>query len=114
MVYQAFRDRSYDVVPVNPNVQSVDGAHCYPRVQDVAPGVESAVLMTSPAVSEQVAKDCVAAGVTRIWLYRHSPAAEAWCAEHGVAAIAGECPMMFLPRMGWIHRAHRWFWNRRH
>jgi predicted CoA-binding protein len=113
MLYRAFRDREYDVVPVNPNAHEMEGAPCFARVQDVAPRVEAALLMTSPAVSEQVVKDCVAAGVTRIWMYRRSLGAEAWCAEQGVTAIAGECPMMFLPRAGWVHRVHRWFRDRR-
>lgn len=114
LVFRAFRERSYDVVPVNPNAREVEGAACFARVADVAPRVESALVMTLPGMSEQVVKDCVEAGITKIWLYRRSPAAESWCAEHGVTAIAGECPLMFLEKAGFIHRAHRWFWDRRH
>jgi predicted CoA-binding protein len=109
MVFRAFRDRDYDAVPVNPNVRAIEGSYCFPRVQDIQPRVDAALLMTPPAASEQVVKDCLAAGVTRIWLYRQSPAAEAWCASQGVTAIAGECPLMYLRDAGWIHRVHRWF-----
>ena len=112
MVYRAFRDRGFDVVPVNPRVRVIEGHYCYARLQDVEPPVEGALLMTSPEVSELVVQDCFAAGVRRIWIYRHSPAAEERCAARGVPVIAGECPMMFLENAGWIHRVHRWFHDR--
>ena len=111
MVYRALRERGYDVVPVNPKAGSVEGAQCFARVQEATPPVEAALVMTPPAASEDVVRDCFAADVKRIWLYRHAPAAEAWCAERGLVVISGECPMMFLERAGWIHRVHRWFWN---
>ena len=113
MLYRAFRARGFDVVPVNPRVRVIEDHYCYARLQDVETPVEGAVLMTSPAVSELVVQDCFAAGVRHIWIYRHSPAAEEWCAARGVPVIAGECPMMFLENAGWIHRVHRWFHDRR-
>jgi predicted CoA-binding protein len=113
MLFRAFRDLDFDVVPVNPGARVIETQYCFPRVQDIQPPVDAALLMTSPEVSEQIVRDCAAAGIRRIWMYRHSPIAEAWCAERGIAVIAGECPMMFLSNAGWIHRIHRWFRDRR-
>ena len=112
MVFRAFRDRDYDVVPVNPNSRTVEALYCFPRVWEIVPRADAALLMTTPEVSAQVVKDCVEAGITQIWLYRRSPEAEAWCAEHGVKPIAGECPMMFLPGAGLVHRVHGWLRRR--
>ena len=108
IVYRAFRERGYDVVPVNPNVRVVEEQYCFPRLQDVEPPAEAVLIMT-PTASEQVAQDCVAAGVRRIWLYKKSPSAEALCAAAGIPVVAGECPMMYLEGAGLIHRIHRWF-----
>jgi predicted CoA-binding protein len=113
MVFRAFRKRGYDVVPVNPNIRVVEGQYCFPRVTDVQPPVEAALVMTPPAVSEHVVNNCLAAGVPLVWLYRHCPEAEGQCAAAGLPVIAGECPMMYLERAGWIHRVHRWFHDRR-
>ena len=113
MVFRAFRDRNFDVVPVNPAARVIENNYCFPRVQDIRPPVEAALLMTTAEVSERIVRDCDSAGIRRIWIYRHSPLAEAWCAERGIAVIAGECPMMFLNSAGWIHRVHRWFRDRR-
>jgi uncharacterized protein len=108
-VYRAWRDRGYDVVPVNPKVREVETAFCYSRTVEIAPPVEAALVLTPAAVSEEAVKDCVAAGVRRVWLYRRSPAAEAFCVKNGADLITGECPLMYLPNQAWPHRLHRWF-----
>ncbi len=108
MLFRAFRERAFDVVPVNPTVAQIEDTPCYSRVQDIQPPVEAVLLMTAPAVTDEIVKDCAAAGIRRVWMCRHSPAAEAFCAANGMAVIAGECPMMFLENAGWLHRFHRW------
>lgn len=111
-VFRAWRGRGYDVVPVNPGVEHIEGARSFARVQDVAPAPDAALVMTPARAAEQVVADCAAAGIRRVWLYRRSPAAEALCVRSGIESIAGECPMMFLPDMAWPHRLHRWFHSR--
>ena len=62
--------RGYDVVPVNPNTAEVEGRRCFARLQDVQPPVEGVLLMTSPAATETVVRDCAAVGVRKVWMYR--------------------------------------------
>jgi predicted CoA-binding protein len=112
MVFRAFRERGYDVVPVNPHLRVVEEIYCFPRVLDVQPPVETALILTPPAVSEHIAQNCVEAGIRQIWLYRKCPGAEAACAAAGVSLIVGECPLMYLERPGFIHRVHGWFHTR--
>jgi hypothetical protein len=104
--------RGYEVIPVNPNATEIFGHHCFPRVQDVQPAVEGALLMTTPEVTETVVTDCAAAGIPRIWMYRAtgkgavSLKAVAFCQEHGIQVVPGQCPFMFLPGGESIHRFH--------
>jgi hypothetical protein len=73
----------------------------------VSPPVEGALLLTKPAVTDQVVRECADAGVRRIWIRRAPDAsAAAFCQSSGISLIAGECPFMFLPDPGWVHRAH--------
>ncbi|HEV2470346.1 MAG TPA: CoA-binding protein [Candidatus Sulfotelmatobacter sp.] len=107
--------RGYDVVPVNPNTPNVLGKSCCARVQDIQPPVEAALLMTSPAHTEAVVADCAAAGIRKIWMYRAAGAgavsekAVEFCRAHGMEVIPGECPFMFLPHAGGVHRLHGFF-----
>src|SRR5262249_17095719 len=69
-LFREFRPRGYDVVPLNPEVQEVDGRTCFASLADVQPPVDSVLLMTSPSATDQVVHDCVATGVRRVWMYR--------------------------------------------
>ena len=112
MLFRELRARGYDAVPVNPAAGEIDGARCYARVQDIEPPVENVLLMTAPGVTGTVARDCAAAGVKRIWMFRAGKAgtvsadAVAFCRQQGMAVIPGECPFMFLPKGAWYHRLH--------
>lgn len=117
-VLRALRERDYDVVPVNPLGGEVDGQPCVARVQDIRPPVEGALLMTPPAVTERVVRDCAEAGIRRVWMHRGagrgavSPAAMEFCRTHDMEVVAGECPFMFLPGAGFLHRLHGFFRRR--
>lgn len=114
-LFRELRSRGYDVVPVHPSLESVDGVSCVRRLQEIAPPVDGALLMTPPAVTDHVVRDCKEAGVTRVWMHRGagrgavSPTAVAYCHDHGLAVVAGACPFMFLPQAGFLHRTHGFF-----
>ncbi|MBI3697376.1 MAG: CoA-binding protein [Acidobacteria bacterium] len=111
-------ERGYDAVPVNPYVGEMEGRRCFCRLQEITPPVQAALLMTAPEKTEQVVRDCVAAGITRIWLHRGagrgavSAAAVDFCRDNDLHLVAGFCPYMFLPEAGWFHRVHAWFRTR--
>jgi predicted CoA-binding protein len=104
--------RGYDVVPVNPNATEVLGRRCFARVQDINPPVEAALLMTPAKLTDAVVKECAEAGINRVWMYRArgqgavTPEAVAFCREHGISVVPGQCPFMFLPDTGAVHRFH--------
>jgi predicted CoA-binding protein len=81
-------------------------------LQAVHPPVDGALLMTSPAATEDVVRDCAEAGIKRVWMYRAggagavSPQAVKYCEDHGIAVIPGECPFMFFSEGSWFHRFH--------
>ncbi len=104
--------RGYEMIPVNPNIPNVLGQRCFARLQDIQPPVEAALLMTSPAITDTVVTDCAEAGIRRVWMYRAagigavSPRAIAFCHERGIQVVPGQCPFMFLPAAGTVHRLH--------
>ena len=111
-VFREFVERGYDVVPVHPGVAEIEGRPCFARVGEITPPVEAALLLTTPQVTNEVVEDCAAAGVQRVWMHRAtgvgavSREAVAYCQAHGIHVVAGECPMMFFPDCGFVHRVH--------
>jgi predicted CoA-binding protein len=115
MLFREFLQEGYDVVPVNPQVEELEGRPCFSRVSDIAPPVEGALLMTPPELSEQVVRDCLVAGITSVWMFRAlgrgaiHPHAVALCHEKGIRLIEGYCPFMFFSHPGFVHRLHGFF-----
>lgn len=112
MMMQEFVKRGYDVVPVNPAVQELDGRRCYARVQEIQPPVKAALIMTKPGVTEQIVHDCAQAGIRQVWLHKGvgpgaaSDTAIRYCQEHEIRVIPGFCPFMFFEQTQFFHRAH--------
>jgi uncharacterized protein len=106
MLFREFVTRGYDVVPVNPKAREIEGKRSYANLQQIPEPVEGALLMTPPAVNERIVHDAAGAGIQRIWIYRTSKEAVAFCHNADISVVAGECPFMFLPGGAWVHRLH--------
>jgi predicted CoA-binding protein len=104
--------RGCDVVPVNPSLAEAEGRRAYGRVSEIEPPVDAALLLTSPAATDAVLPDVLAAGVRRVWFHRGAgpgsatPAALALCETSGVEVVHDLCPFMALPDAGFPHRLH--------
>lgn len=113
-LYADLRKWGYDAVAVSPNLTTVGQDRAYARVQDIEAPVDAALLLTSPALNEQIVHDCADAGVKRVWFYgvsdrsNENAAAIAFCQERGIAVIPGFCPYMFLPKSPFFHKMHGW------
>lgn len=110
-VWRELVQHGYELVPVNPKLDAVDGQRAYARVQDVPGVLDGAILMTTPEVTAQVVRDCAEAGVARVWMHRgagqgavHAEAVR-FCEAQQIEVIAGECPLMFVAEGG-PHAVH--------
>ena len=116
LIYQRLKKTGHQVFAVNPHMQTFEGDRCYPNVQSITNGVDGAVIITRPAVTERVVHDCQEAGIPRVWMHQSmgkgtsvSPAAVEYCRKHGIAVIAGGCPMMYGEGVDLGHACMRWF-----
>lgn len=109
MVYRALKQRGYQVLPINPNADRVEGDRCYPDVCQLPEPVDGAIIMLPPARVAEVVRQCAEAGIPRVWmgLQSVSPEAVQLCREKGIAVVDGACPMMFAEPVGFGHRCHR-------
>jgi len=107
-LFRALARQGYDVIPVHPGIEELDGRPCFARMEDIQPPAEAALLLTAPPVTDQVVEECAAAGITRIWIFRVSARAIDYCRSRGIEVIAGECPYMFFEHAGLVHRCHGW------
>jgi predicted CoA-binding protein len=111
-LFRSLREKGYDLVPVNPNAQEIDGVRCFASVRDIQPPVDGVLALTRPEATEAVVRDCIQAGVKRVWMYKAagqgavSQAAVDLCAANSIQVVPGYCPFMFLEGAEWFHRLH--------
>ncbi len=112
-IYRKLRASDHEVFAVNPNTAEAEGDACYPDLKSIPGGVDAVMVATTPAVAETVVQECAEQGVTRVWMHRSfgggsvSDQATQFCREHGITAIAGGCPMMFIPGADFGHKCMR-------
>ena len=115
LIYRRLKATGHDVIPVNPHMSTFGGERCYPDLQSIPGGVDGVVVITRPEITEQIVRQCDAAGVRRVWMHQSmgkkassvSPAAVEYCRQHGISAIAGACPMMYGDGVDLGHRCMR-------
>ncbi len=117
-LFRELIDRKYNVCPVNPNADQIDGFQCHRSIADVMQvdygeyPVGGAIIMTSPKKYRELTEQCIDAGVKRIWLYgiggnqKKYADLDEKCRANDIVLIADLCPFMFLPQTALIHRFH--------
>ena len=116
LIYRRLKTTGHDVVPVNPHLQAFEGERCYPDLTSIPGGVDGVVIITRPETTEQIVRECDAAGVHRVWMHQSmgktassvSPAAVEYCRQHDISVIAGACPMMYGEGVDFGHTCLRW------
>jgi predicted CoA-binding protein len=114
LIYKRFRAVGYEVFPVNPKAEEVEGDPCFESVSSIPGGVDAVVVATHPKASEQVVRDCAEAGVSKVWIHHsfgegsYSAEAVEFCHENGISVIPGWCPLMFGKTADFGHRCMRW------
>ncbi len=118
-VFRKLRNVGYNVFPVNPNAEEVEGVRCFPNIASVPGDLDGAVIATHPDVSASIVRQCGAQGVTRVWFHRSfgsgsvSQEAVGECRRVGVDCIVGGCPLMFCDPVDFGHKCMRWWLQRR-
>ena len=114
VVYQRLRQRGYQVFPVNPNADEVEGDHCYHDLRSIPGGVDWVVIGTRPETAIATVHECQELGITRVWMHQPpfgpgsvSDSAAAYGREHGITVIDGGCPCMFDPTADPGHKMMR-------
>jgi predicted CoA-binding protein len=115
LIYRRLKQTGHDVFPVNPHLQTFEGDPCYAALQSIPGGVDAVVIVTRPDVTERIVRDCMEAGVRRVWMHQSmapgssvSRDAVEYCRQNQISVIAGACPMMYGDKVDFGHRCMRW------
>ena len=110
-VWKEFREQGYDLIPVNPNAETIDGLPAVPNLSAVQPPPEGVVILLPPAQSLEAAREAIRCGIKALWFSLGTvlPEAVRLARDAGCQVVAGECPFMFLKPATFPHSWHRGF-----
>src|SRR5260370_24212924 len=108
-LFREFKTRDYEPVAVHLEAAKIEGAPCFAHLRDIQPPVDSVLLMTSPAVTNLVVRECVGMGIKRILLY-HGGGQRALthiglqlCETNSILTISSQRHFMFLDCLSLFH-----------
>jgi len=67
IILKDLKRKGFDVLPVNPNYDEIEGLKCYRNVKELPKDVDVIVFVVPPNVGIQAAKEAVEAGFKRLW-----------------------------------------------
>lgn len=112
-IYKKFRENKFNIYPINPNADVIEGDKCFPNLKSVPEKVDAVFIATSPAISTEIVKQSIEAGVKTIWFHRSmgngsfSEEAAKLGEDNGITVIRNGCPMMYIDKVDPFHKMMR-------
>lgn len=113
IVYNELKSKGFQVFPVNPKIDNLNGERCYPNLKSLPEKVGGVLVITKPVETEKVVREASSLGIKNIWLLQGAESKDAidFCNSKQINVIHGECILMFAEPTAFFHRAHRWVWG---
>lgn len=107
-VYRTLKAKGYQLYPVNPHAEQIEGDRCYPTLDKIQEPVDAALVMLPAGPAEEMVRQCAQAGIRRVWSRGSlSQDSARFCREQGVSLVDNACPLMFAEPVGFGHACHR-------
>jgi len=112
-VFNELRQKGFDVCPVNPNADLIDGVTSYKSVMELPAGYEKLFIVTPKNETDVIIKQAAEKGIKHIWIQQmsNSPESSKIAKEHGIELIEKECIFMFAEPVNSVHKFHRFLWK---
>ena len=108
IAYEELSGKGLKLMPINPNLDTINGSVCYAGVKNLPDTVKSLIIMTKKDQTAQVVEDALAKGIKNIWIQQSSDTPETLALLQGkeVNLITKQCILMHHHPNG-FHKFHR-------
>jgi uncharacterized protein len=106
-IFKELQGKGYDIYPVNPNMDDVEGVKCYHDVADLPESVRYGLLMTPKQNTAGAVENAIHHGFTHLWIQQGAETKEAVeiAKQNAVKVVHGACIMMHANPSG-VHKFH--------
>ena len=111
MVIKELKEKGFDVYPVNPNAEEVQGIRCFKSIAELPDEVKHLLMLTPKESTSDVAAQAVEKKMEMIWIQQMSDTPEAVKAiqDANIPLIYQKCIFMFVDPVKGPHNFHRFF-----
>ena len=110
-VIQELKDKAFELYPVNPNTDEIQGLKCYRSVDSLPDDVHHLLMVVPKNESAIVARQIAGKGIKMVWVQQMSDTPEAIqiLEDAGISVISKKCILMFAEPVKGPHQFHRFF-----
>jgi uncharacterized protein len=108
VAFEELSRKGLKLIPVNPNMDSINGTTCYANLNQLPADVTSLLIMTKKDQTARVVQDALDRGIRNIWIQQASDTPEALALLRGkdVNLITRQCILMHY-KPDSFHKFHR-------
>ena len=108
-VFQLLREKGFEVYPINPAADDIDGVPCFRSAAALPLNVHNLLVLTPKKQTKEVVAAALAKGIDNLWIQQMSDTPEALelVRSRPVNLVTGECILMHVDPVTGIHRFHR-------
>lgn len=108
-VYADLITKGFDVYPVNPNLDSIEGQPCFHSVSALPLDVSHLLIVTAKIRTLEILKEAIAKGIDNIWIQQMSDTHEAieYLKDKKVNQVWKECILMWTDPVKGFHKFHK-------
>lgn len=109
-IYNDMKKRGYEVFPVNPNTDEINGQRCYRDLKSVPVKPDAVFAITPKSGTANAVRQTLEAGINKIWIQQGSETEEALklCYDNKLETVTKECVYLHLEPVKGCHAFHRW------
>ena len=108
IVFKTLTKKGYQVLPVNPNTEQIDGVRCYKNIFELPTDVDRIILLTPKGQTNSLINQAIEKGIKKIWVQQGSntPETSDFLKSNAIEIIMNECILMYAQPTG-MHKFHR-------
>jgi len=110
-VFSELKLKGFQLYPVNPNAEEIQGIKCYKTVAELPDDVTHLLIVTPKTETASVAQAAVKKGIKMVWIQQTSETPEALDSlkKAQILVISKKCIMMFASPVKGGHAFHKFF-----
>ncbi len=108
-VYMDLKEKGFDVYPINPNTDTLNGQTCFRSVSALPADVTKLVVLTKKPETLGILREAFDKGIKEVWIQQMSDTPEAlnFSVAHFKTFIYKQCILMHTDPVKSIHKFHR-------